>query len=92
MTSKLSALILTITLVSGPAFSWEGIELESGNSVEIEKGTLVRTGETIDYFDWDEGEYKTVTIDDISRDGDTVSIEATDDETGESLSLEMDDE
>lgn len=92
MNSKLGSLMLTIAFASAPALSWEGVELESGNSIEIEEGNLVRTGETIDYFDWDEDEYRTVTIDDISRYGDTVEIEATDDETGETVTLEMEDE
>lgn len=84
----LSALLLSIPL---SAAAWEGIETESGNGVAIEKGNLVRSGESIEYYDHNEGEYKSVTVDDINRYGDTVEIEVTDDETGETVTLEMED-
>lgn len=84
--------LLTACLISVSAIAWEGTELESGNDIEIEQGNLVRTGETIEYYNNDDGEYKSVTIDNINRYGDTVEIEATDDYTGEAVTLEMEDE
>lgn len=91
---KTTKVALSFLLLASPLYAtaWEGTETESGNDVEIEKGNLVRTGETIEYFDNNDGEYKSVTIDDINRYGDTVEIEATDDDTGESVTLEMEDE
>ncbi len=83
---------LITTCLAPCSFAWEGVETESGNDVEIEKGNLVRSGESIEYYDHSEGEYKSVTVDDINRYGGTVEIEVTDDETGETLTLEMEDE
>lgn len=80
--------ILT-TCLTCSAFSWDGVEAESGNDIEIEKGNLVRTGNSIEYYDYTEGEYRSVTIDAIYSYGSTVEIEATDDETGDSVTLEM---
>lgn len=82
--------ILALSL-SAPVMSWDGTDTDSGNSITIESGNLVRPGESIEYYDWDDGEYYSVTIDDISRYGNTVEIEATNDDTGEYILLEMDD-
>jgi hypothetical protein len=82
---------LLTTLLAPCSFAWEGVETESGNDVEIEKGNLVRFGESIEYYDHSEGEYKSVTVNDINRYGNIIEIEVTDDETGEALTLEMED-
>jgi hypothetical protein len=72
------------------ANAWDGTNTNTGASVEIEQGQLVRSGETIDVYDSNEG-YKSYDIDNITRYGSTVEIEATDSATGESTTLEMDD-
>lgn len=68
--------------------SWDGYQSESGNYVEIEKGNLVRAGETIEIYDYDEG-YKYVEVYDVDRIGSTVYIEAYDYNSGEFINLEM---
>jgi hypothetical protein len=71
------------------AFAWDGTNSNTGSSVEIERGQLVRTGRTIEVYDSTEG-YKEYDVDSIRRAGGTVEIEATDSATGESTTLEMD--
>ncbi|MFD9901255.1 DUF5334 family protein [Mesorhizobium sp. NPDC059025] len=52
------------------------MDANTGNSVEIEKGNLVRTGQDIEIYDYGAGEYRDVTVEDINRYGSTVEIEA----------------
>ena len=72
------------------AVAWDGTNTTTGSSVEIERGQLVRSGRTIEVYDSSEG-YKEYDVDSIRRSGGTVEIEATDSATGESTTLEMDD-
>lgn len=73
------------------AHAWDGTNTTTGSSVEIERGQLVRSGRTIEVYDSNEG-YKDYDVDSIRRYGRTVEIEATDTTTGESTTLEMDDD
>jgi len=73
------------------AIAWEGYDYEKGNNIEIEKGNKVRTGETIEIYDYAAGEYKDVEVNSINRHGRSVDIEVTDSETGETRTFEMND-
>ncbi|MGY4413194.1 hypothetical protein ACVWW4_004930 [Bradyrhizobium sp. LB7.1] len=70
-------------------FAWDGTNTTTGSSIEIERGQLVRSGRTIEVYDGERG-YKEYDVDSIRRYGQSVEIEATDTETGESTTLEMD--
>lgn len=85
-------LVAAIALMAAcnSAGAWDGTNSSTGASVEIERGQLVRSGETIDVYDSREG-YKSYDVDNVTRYGSTVEIEATDTTTGESTTLEMDD-
>lgn len=87
----LKALIAVFALLAtcNLATAWDGTDTNTGSSVEIESGQLVRSGETIEVYDNRAG-YKTYDVDSISRSGSTVEIEATDTSTGETKTLEMD--
>jgi hypothetical protein len=78
-------------LGSIPAFAWDGTNSNTGSTVETEREQLVRSGRTIEVYDGIEG-YKDYDVDSIRRSGRTVEIEATDPTTGESTTLEMDDD
>jgi len=88
--SPLTAAAIAISLGATPALSWDGTDQESGSAVEIEKGQLVRTDNDIEYFDYDTGEYKSVTVNSITRTGASVETLVEDSETGEIRKLEMD--
>lgn len=92
MKTTLIALTAALLSISLSAAAWDGVEAESGNDIEIETGNLVRSGESIEYYDYEEGEYKSVTVEDINRYGSTVEIEVTNDDTGETVILEMEDQ
>lgn len=80
-------LILSFLLtLSATAFAWEG-EDEDGNSVTIEKGNLVRSGETITINH--DGEDKEVTVDSVNGTGSGATLDITD-ENGDSFEVDMD--
>ncbi len=93
MSLKLASFALAISGLAfcTPANAWDGTDTNTGASVEIDRGQLVRSGETIEVYDSNAGEYKSYDVDAINRTGRTVDIEATDTNTGESTTLEMDD-
>jgi hypothetical protein len=74
-----------------PAQAWDGFDYESGSHVEIERGNLVRPGETIEIYDYEAGEYRDVEVESIDRFGRSVEVEVYDSESGGSRTLEMDD-
>jgi hypothetical protein len=89
----LKALALGLSLVVLPTavFAWDGVDEQTGGAVEIEKGNLVRSGETIEIYDSNAGEYRDVEVQDVQRYGGSVEVEVYDSETGETRTLEMDD-
>lgn len=86
-------ILLAVTVVlSGPAYSWEGTDTETGGSIEIGKGNLVREGRDIEIYDSETGSYRDVTIEDINSYGSGVEIEVYDSESGEYRTFEMEDD
>jgi hypothetical protein len=73
------------------AFAWDGIDSSTGESVEIEKGNLVRSGNDIELYDYETGNYHDVTVENINRYGSTVEIEVYDNATGDTRTLEFED-
>ena len=83
-----AGLLLTI----GSAAAWDGVDAESGDSVEIERGNLVREGRDIEVYDYGSGEYRDVTVEDINRSGSSIEIEVYDNDSGEYRTFEMEDD
>jgi hypothetical protein len=83
-----SAFLVSASL---PVFAWDGTNLATGDTVEIDKGNLVRTDEEIEVYDYGSGTYRSVTIESINSYGGSVELEVYDNDTGEYLILEMDD-
>jgi hypothetical protein len=82
-------LVLLLILCPFTVFGWDGTDVESGASVEIESGNLVRTGNDIEIYDYDAGEYKYVEVESINRYGNTVELELYDYDTGDTRTVEM---
>ena len=82
-------LILSLLLIP-KAYAWDGYD-DNDHSVKIEQGNLVRKGEDIEVYDYNDGEYKDVTVGSITSYGGTVEIEAYDNDSGEYVTYEMDD-
>lgn len=85
--SALGALLIAVAM---PALAWDGTD-ENGNSVEIESGNLVRAGDDIEYYNYADGNYHEATVGSIYRAGSEVVIDVTDDDTGYSHELTMED-
>ncbi|MBK5565213.1 MAG: DUF5334 family protein [Ensifer sp. SSB1] len=85
-------ILFAVTVVlSGPAYGWDGTDTETGASIEIGKGNLVREGRDIEIYDSETGDYRDVTIENIDRYGSDVEIEVYDSESGEYRTFEMED-
>lgn len=87
---KRIALVFIIVLMSGSAFAWDGYDSESGGDVEIGKGNLVRSGQQIEIYDHNAGEYRDVDVVGIRDAGGSVEVEVYDGEAGEYRTLDMD--
>ncbi len=81
-------LILSLFFIPN-AYAWDGYD-DNGHSIEIEQGNLVREGEDIEVYNYDDGEYKDVTVESITSYGSSVEIEAYDYDSGEYVTYEMD--
>lgn len=86
-----TTLFLLFAMNCIPALAWDGVDTSTGEAVEIGKGNLVRSGRTIEIYDYGSGEYKDVEVESIQRSGGSVEVEVYDPNTGEYRTLEMDD-
>lgn len=73
------------------ALAWDGTNSATGDSVEIGKGNLVRPGQEIEIYDYGTGGYRSVTVESINSGFGSVDVEVYDSESGEYMTLEMDD-
>ena len=80
------AFLSVLLVIRQEALSWSGYDYAKGTFVEIESGNLVREGETIEVYDYDEGEYRDMEVEDIQGN----ELEVTDSYTGESRTFDMD--
>ena len=83
--------LLLCAALATTCLGWSGSDIETGESVEIEQGNLVRSGEDIEVYDSGDGDYHDVSVESINRYGSTVELEVYDHTTGESRVLEMED-
>lgn len=79
-----------LLVVSFNSYAWDGYDYETGTYVEIDKGNLVRSGEEIEVYDYDKGEYNYYEVESITGNGSGAELEIYDYETGEYRILDMD--
>ena len=80
---RIVILIAFVLLFPNISNGWEGVDLDTGNDVEIERGNLVRRGNDIEIYDYGDNSYKDVEVTGIYRDNDSVIIDIYDYENGE---------
>lgn len=93
MKKLLVALVMVVGLgliYCAPSMAWNGYDYDRGNYVEIERGNLVREGQTIEYYDYSTGNYSTGDVTDITRYGSSVEVEVYDYDSGEYRTFDMD--
>ena len=83
--------VIALLILPSVAMAWDGYDAESGESVEIGQGNLVRPGENIEVYNNDTGEYSDVGVESIQRSGSSVEVEVYDYDSGEYRTLDMDD-
>ncbi|UWU14140.1 DUF5334 domain-containing protein [Rhizobium sullae] len=88
---KLASLVAISLVRPLSAYAWDGVDAATGNAVEIGKGNLVRSGQTIEIYDSGSGEYRDVDVESITRGAGSVEVEVYDSEAGEYRTLEMED-
>lgn len=82
-------LLLAFSIVALPALAWDGIDSASGESVSIERGNLVRSGQDIKFYDVAKGETRTATVESVTTSGSGADVEIYDHDSGETRTLEM---
>lgn len=80
-----------VVLLAVPCMAWDGYDYDKGNFVEIDKGNLVRRGETIEVYDYGDGQYKDMEVRGIERGPGSVDVEVYDPEADEVRTFEMED-
>jgi hypothetical protein len=90
-TMKLLLLFVALIAFTTSANAWDGVNTETGDEVVIEKGNLVRTGRDIEVYDSNSGEYIDMSVESMTRSGNSVEIELYNSETGETQTYEFDD-
>lgn len=88
---RLLTLLALSMIAASQVSAWDGVDSETGASVEIGKGNLVRSGRTIEVYDADAGEYRDVEVQSIRRFGSSVEVEVYDSDSGEYRTFEMED-
>lgn len=88
---KLVILFVALTTFTASAHAWDGVNTETGNEVVIEKGNLVRTGRDIEVYDSNSGEYIDMSVESMTRTGNSVEIELYNSDTGETQTYEFED-
>jgi len=81
--------LLALLLASGPASAWEGRDLDSDAKVDIERGVLVKNGETIRFYDHGAAEYRTGRITAIAFRQGVMDVEVHDEQSGRARTLVM---
>ena len=81
--------IIFLFIISNAVSAWSGTD-QDGNWVEIESGNLVRSGEDIEYYDSDSGEYKYGTVESVNGNGFGAEVEVYDYDSGEYKYSDMD--
>ncbi len=82
--------VFVLLCMSESVFAWDGYDYDSGNHVEIERDSLVRRGNEIEYYDHEDGEYKYGDVESVRRYGTSVEVEVYDHDSGEYRTFEMD--
>lgn len=82
-------LLFLLALLSCNAMAWDGYDSEAGSYVEIEDGNLVRSGESIEIYDHQTGEYHDADVESINSYGGSTEVEVYDWDAGEYRTFEM---
>ena len=78
--------LIFLLAISSSAIAWDGYDYNTGSHVEIGSGNLVRSGNDIELYDYNTGDYHDVEVQGFNG----SELEVYDSNTGEYRYLEMD--
>lgn len=76
---------------SSPVFAWDGYDYEKNSNIEIGDGNLVRSGNTIEIYDYGDGSYKDVEVESVYDTPGGVNVEVYDSDSDTYRTFEMED-
>lgn len=88
---KIMLIIMILFAQAEFLYAWDGYDYDNDNFVEIEEGNLVRSGNDIEVYSYGSGEYHDVTVESITRYGNSVELEVYNWDTGSYETYEMED-
>ena len=77
-------------MLNSGLMAWDGYDYDTGASIEIGSGNLVRPGRDVEVYDYGTGEYIDVEVQSIRSYGSSTEVEVYDYSTGEYRTFEMD--
>jgi len=86
----LSVLLTISSIASITAFAWDGYNESTGEYIEIGKGNLVRSGQEIEIYNYNTGNYGYGEVESVNSYGSSVEVEIYNYESGEYEIYEMD--
>lgn len=82
---------LAAVVLSPACLAWDGFDWNQGTYVEIGKGELVRPGQAVEVFDYRQGQYRQMEVQQIDRSATgRTEIQVIDSQTGQPRTFEMD--
>lgn len=67
--------LLFTALFSNMCYAWDGYDYENGDFVEIDKGNNVKYGNDVEVYNYSDGKYYDVRVEDVNRLGNSVEVE-----------------
>ena len=88
MRLALSVLAISLFALAAPAFAMDGVNTDTGDAVTADDGTVFTVGDVISLYDA-EGNEMSVEIKAVNDTADSIDIDVTDQDTGDSTTIEF---
>ncbi len=88
MRLALSVLAISLFALAAPAFAMDGVNTDTGDAVTADDGTVFTVGDVISLYDA-EGNEMSVEIKAVNDTADSLDIDVTDQDTGDSATIEF---
>ncbi len=88
MRLALSVLAISLFALAAPAFAMDGVNTDTGDAVTVDDGTVFMVGDVISLYD-SEGNEMSVEIKAVNDTTDSLDIDVTDQDTGDSATIEF---
>jgi hypothetical protein len=86
--SAASATLLAITMLALPAKAMDGVNVDTGDTVTVDDGTVFKVGDTVSMFDSDGNEFD-VEVQAVTDKDTSISVDVVDPESGDGATVEF---